>query len=165
MFKFGNNNYDQLTEEELREIREKRVKRVKTWNAIREILIYILFLWCLFVVAYTNVGISSYKYQTNMREIFTPKVALTYVLYVSYVHKYSQAFCFKINDVNQFWNWAKNKLAVNLRAGPWYNGDQPYGLAGFMSDYSSRLVGFAVMRQVRVENGNCCAFLLLWILM
>jgi len=75
MFKFGNSNYDQLTADELREIREERVKRVKTWNAIREICIYILFLWCLFVVAYTNVGISFYKYQTNMRQIFIPKVA------------------------------------------------------------------------------------------
>ena len=64
----------------------------------------------------------------------------------------------KVNDVDQFWYWAENTLAVNLRAGPWYNGNQSYGLAGFMSDYSSRLVGYAVMRQVRVENGNSFLF-------
>ena len=88
VFKFGNSNYDQLTADEIREIREERVKRVKTWNAIREICIYILFLWCLFVVAYTNVGISSYKYQTNMREIFTPTVAFIFELCVSNIQVY-----------------------------------------------------------------------------
>jgi hypothetical protein len=46
------------------------------------------------------------------------------------------------------------KLAVGLRANIWYNGDQPYGLAGYINDFSSRMVGYAILRQLRVKNSN-----------
>ena len=44
-------------------------------------------------------------------------------------------------------------MAVGLRAGVWYNSSQPYGLAGFLNDYSSRMIGYATLRQIRVNNG------------
>jgi hypothetical protein len=46
------------------------------------------------------------------------------------------------------------KLSPGLRANEWYNGEQPYGLAGFLGDFSSRMVGYATLRQLRVKNGN-----------
>ena len=45
-------------------------------------------------------------------------------------------------------------MAVGLRAGVWYNSSQPYGLAGFLNDYSSRMIGYATLRQVRVKDGK-----------
>ncbi len=43
-----------------------------------------------------------------------------------------------------------------MRASKWYDQkqSQPYGLAGFMNDYSSRMVGYATLRQLRVKNGK-----------
>ena len=55
--------------------------------------------------------------------------------------------------VDDFWKWSKNVLAPNLRAGVWYNGSQPYGMAGFLNDYTSRMIGYATMRQLRVKKG------------
>jgi hypothetical protein len=56
--------------------------------------------------------------------------------------------------VDDFWTWSKSKLAVGLRANEWYNQEQPYGLAGFLNDFSSRMVGYANLRQLRVKNSN-----------
>ncbi len=56
--------------------------------------------------------------------------------------------------MEDFWSWSKTKLASGLRASIWYNYDQPYGLAGYINDFSSRMVGYATLRQLRVRNGK-----------
>jgi len=52
-------------------------------------------------------------------------------------------YILQIKTIADFWYWTKNTLAVELRANIWYNDNQPYGLAGFVNDFSSRLVCFA----------------------
>jgi hypothetical protein len=61
---------------------------------------------------------------------------------------------FKIQNFEDFWSWTQTKLSVGLRANIWYNDGQPYGLAGYINDFSSRMVGYATLRQLRVKNGN-----------
>ena len=61
---------------------------------------------------------------------------------------------FKIKTVDEFWTWSIEKLAFGQRANTWYNGQQPYGLAGFLNDFSSRMVGYATLRQLRVRNSK-----------
>ena len=56
--------------------------------------------------------------------------------------------------MDDFWHWSINKLSIGLRANEWYNGKQPYGLAGYIDDFSSRMVGYASLRQLRVKNGK-----------
>jgi hypothetical protein len=63
-------------------------------------------------------------------------------------------FFLKIKSADDFWSWSIYKLAVGLRANNWYNDGQPYGLAGFINDFSSRMVGYATLRQLRVRNGK-----------
>ena len=41
-----------------------------------------------------------------------------------------------------------------MRANTWYNKNQPYGLAGFLNDFSSRMIGYASLRQLRVKNSK-----------
>ncbi len=55
--------------------------------------------------------------------------------------------------MDDFWSWSQTKLASGLRARTWYNDDQPFGLAGYINDFSSRMVGYATLRQFRVKNG------------
>ena len=43
----------------------------------------------------------------------------------------------------------------NLRAQPWYNGDSPRHLRGFLNDKTHRLIGWPVMRQIRVRSDRC----------
>jgi polycystin 1L2 len=45
-------------------------------------------------------------------------------------------------------------LSEGLRAGKWYNEDQPIGLAGYINDKSSRMIGYATIRQLRMKNSN-----------
>ncbi len=54
--------------------------------------------------------------------------------------------------VEEFWDWTRNVLASGLRASVWYDGSQPYNLAGFLNDKASRIIGWALLRQVRVQN-------------
>ena len=56
--------------------------------------------------------------------------------------------------MEDFWFWSQTKLASGLRASTWYNDDQPYSLAGYINDFSSRMVGYATLRQLRVRNGK-----------
>jgi hypothetical protein len=63
-------------------------------------------------------------------------------------------FFAKIKSNEDFWFWSINKLAVGLRANEWYNKGQPYGLAGFINDFSSRMIGYVALRQLRVKNGT-----------
>ena len=50
-------------------------------------------------------------------------------------------------------------MSTGLRANEWYNGGQPYGLAGYLNDFSSRMVGYATLRQLRVKNSKLMAFI------
>ena len=56
--------------------------------------------------------------------------------------------------MGDFWSWTTDKLSPGLRANKWYNNLQPYGLAGYLNDFSSRMVGYATLRQLRVRNSK-----------
>lgn len=60
----------------------------------------------------------------------------------------------KIDKIEDFWNWTINQLSYELRAETWYNGKQPYGLAGYINDFNSRMIGYATLRQKRIQNSN-----------
>ena len=36
-----------------------------------------------------------------------------------------------------------------------YNGDPPYGLRGYLDDRVNRIIGYALVRQIREIPGNC----------
>ena len=44
-----------------------------------------------------------------------------------------------------------------MRVQNWYNGDPPYGLRGYLDDRVNRIIGYAVVRQVREKAGTCSA--------
>ncbi|CAF4384804.1 unnamed protein product, partial [Adineta steineri] len=48
-----------------------------------------------------------------------------------------------------------NSFVSNIRAQQWYNGDIPQYLNGFLNDKSSRLIGWATIRQLRVKSELC----------
>ena len=60
-----------------------------------------------------------------------------------------------IRTVNEWYGWLEETLIPNVRVQPWYNGAPPYGLRGYMNDRVSRLIGYAIVRQVREEMGAC----------
>ncbi len=46
-------------------------------------------------------------------------------------------------------------LIPNVRVQPWYNGKQPYGLKGYLDDRVNRLIGYAIVRQIREKPKTC----------
>jgi hypothetical protein len=41
-----------------------------------------------------------------------------------------------------------------MRVEKWYNNEMPFGLAGFLDDKNSRIIGYPLMRQLRVKNSK-----------
>jgi len=41
-----------------------------------------------------------------------------------------------------------------LRAGPYYNNFPPFYMRGYINDKQSRLMGYAVLRQLRIDKGR-----------
>ena len=56
---------------------------------------------------------------------------------------------------DDFWRYLHEVFVEELLAGPYYNGDQPLGLRGFLNDKSNRMIGYAIARQTRVERFTC----------
>ena len=46
-------------------------------------------------------------------------------------------------------------LIPNVRVQNWYNGDPPYGLRGDLDDRVNRIIGYALVRQIREKVGTC----------
>ena len=55
---------------------------------------------------------------------------------------------------DHFYAWLEDILLPNLRADVWYNGDQPIGQRGFVGDRNGRIMGYAIMRQLRIKKGG-----------
>lgn len=57
--------------------------------------------------------------------------------------------------IDQYWNWLENNFVENIRAQQWYNGQPPRNLSGFINDRSNRLIGWPIMRQLRIKPDSC----------
>ncbi|CAF3375209.1 unnamed protein product [Rotaria sp. Silwood1] len=62
----------------------------------------------------------------------------------------------KVSTVADYWQWLQNSFVSNIRAQQWYNGDPPRNLNGFINDKNNRLIGWVVMRQLRVRPEYDC---------
>ena len=60
-----------------------------------------------------------------------------------------------MNNSNDYWEWAHSTLISELRAQAHYNGQPPYGLRGFIGDHVNRIMGYAILRQIRVVPNSC----------
>ena len=58
-------------------------------------------------------------------------------------------YSFQVRDVNEWWDWVDMTLIPNVRVQNWYNNKPPYGLRGYLDDRVNRIIGYAIIRQVR----------------
>ena len=65
--------FSPLKENEVDEIKEYRLREIQMWETFREIFSYLMFLWILYVVSYSNLNLNTYKYQQNMKDMFVSK--------------------------------------------------------------------------------------------
>ncbi|CAF4101668.1 unnamed protein product, partial [Adineta steineri] len=131
-----------LNENEVIYARDQRLKEIQMWAIIREYLIYFTFAILVFVITYSNREQHSFSQVNHLRAYFLNERQTT-------------ADYTKINTIDEYWYWLENSFVSNIRAQQWYNGDIPQYLNGFLNDKSSRLIGWATMRQLRIKSELC----------
>ncbi|KAH9492781.1 hypothetical protein Btru_024701 [Bulinus truncatus] len=137
--------YKPLNPKELERLREVRLKEVKMWAVIREIIFYSLFLWILLVITHNNRGPDNFRYKNNMVKTFITNQNLNKTLV-------------KFNDVqsaSDFWEWLNNGFITGILANAYYNDYPPLKLRSYINDKASRIIGHAVLRQLRIKADLC----------
>ncbi|CAG0905453.1 unnamed protein product [Darwinula stevensoni] len=87
--------------------------------------------------------------EKRMREVKMWDVMKEIASYVLYL------WVLLVQDTDKFWQWVHGVVMDEVRAQNWYNGDAPWGLRGFMNDRVNRILGYPIMRQIRVVNDSC----------
>ena len=133
---------NRLNQAELAYIRDRRLKEIQMWSIIREIFTYLTFLTLLYVITYSNINQQAFYEVKHLRQFFhnSRQIDNNYI---------------QVSTVDQYWNWLENSFVDNIRAQQWYNGDPPRNLSGFINDKSNRLIGWASMRQLRMNSHSC----------
>ncbi|XP_037070763.1 location of vulva defective 1-like [Pollicipes pollicipes] len=132
----------------LKQIRKQRMKEIEMGVIVREIISYALFLWILFVLSYDNRDPNAYFLQKNIQNAFVKEGDLT---------NFNRWLDFsRVHNTSAFWYWSRNVILQELRAQTWYDGITPaYGLRGFLDDRVNRILGYAMISQVRSLPNTC----------
>jgi hypothetical protein len=72
--RFKDDNMQTFDENELKFFKRKRLFETKLRSVIKEIIIFVLFLFLLFVVAFSNTSSSSYQYNKIFQSTFVRRV-------------------------------------------------------------------------------------------
>ena len=127
-----------IDEEFLELIRQERKKEVEMWAIVSELSNYILFILIVYIISYGNRDPNSFRLQQQIEYNLIKKNGFDHIV-----------------TSNDWWAWAHATLIPELRAQSWYNGEPPFGLRGYIGDKTNRIMGYPVMRQVRVIPNSC----------
>lgn len=62
-----------MNDTELADYRKKKEKEKKIWSSMREIILYLMFIWLIFLVSYSKTDINSFNYQNTLKNLFNLK--------------------------------------------------------------------------------------------
>ena len=119
---------------EIEELKIKTKKRKLAKQILIEICYNLIFLQVLFAVSYTNKDGNSFNYQKQVKSFFDSSL--------------------QINNINELWSWLKSDFINNFQTQKYYNSQKLDNLNLYLSDYTSILIGFPTIRQIRVKNSN-----------
>ncbi|CAF0795704.1 unnamed protein product [Adineta steineri] len=135
-------NISRLDKSELVLVRYQRLQEMKMWKIIREILIYLCFLCALNIFVYSNTNSNGFDQTNHLRK------------FILNSRQINQDYT-KISTINEYWNWLEDSFVSNIHAQQWYNGDIPRNLNGFINDKTNRMIGWAIIRQLRIKSHPC----------
>lgn len=133
-------------------------------NVIRDIVIYFVYIIIIIIISYGNRDPNAYLAKSAIESAIVfgdsncnilPTDDPRYKpckpgdLPIPYVNFNN------IRDVNEWFGWLDLTLIPNVRVQPWYNGRPPFGFRGYLNDRVNRIIGYAIVRQVREELGTC----------
>lgn len=111
---------------------------MEIWGVLRELASYTFFIMIIYIISYGNRDPQSYTMKQTLYDHFIAK------------NGYED-----IHNSNDWWDWAHSTVVNEAMAQPHYNGLPPYGLRGYIGDHTHRIMGYAVIRQVRVKPNSC----------
>ncbi|CAG0880751.1 unnamed protein product [Darwinula stevensoni] len=156
--------YRPMNQAALQAIREKRLKEVRMWEIIKEIALYIFYLWVILVLSYGNRSPNAFYLQDAFANAFLrigdpnvdfTKVCRKYMITSSPENLSLHSNPSQVVTTSDYWSWLNAVAMDQLRAQNWYNGDAPWGFRGFLDDRVNRLIGYGTLRQVRVRPQSC----------
>lgn len=121
----------------------ERLKEIKMAIILKEIGSYLFFLWILIVLSYGNRDPNAFLMKDTLKS--------TFIMGANTGTSFAD-----VKSSQDLWNWIQKTLVPELLVGPWYNTKQPYGLRGFLNDRVNRMMGYGVLRQVRIRERNNC---------
>ena len=130
--------YRPYGEQYLDALKKARIKQVRSQAVATELFSYIFFLVILFIISYANRDPDSYILKNHIHRNIVRKNGFD-----------------KIHTSDDWWKWAHKTLVTELKAGPLYNGQPPYGFRGYIGDYTQRMLGFGTLRQIRIKRNAC----------
>ena len=119
-------------------IRKARMDEVAMNSIVKEIISYGIFILNIYFISYGNRHPMSYRLKHVMEESFITNPGFD-----------------KIVTSNDWWNWVHTTALPGLRAQNHYNGMPAYGYRGFMGDKQNRVMGYGILRQIRVKPNTC----------
>ncbi|XP_076049258.1 polycystin-1-like protein 2 [Oratosquilla oratoria] len=126
---------------DLKELSDKLVQERAMKLILRDLAFYFVFLGILWVVSSINPN-AIYMVQ-NFRNAFIKEG--------DPIWDYKN----KVTNSDLYWRWLKTVMLDELRTRRWYNGEPPYGLRGFLDDKVNRIMGYAILRQIRLDKNKC----------
>ena len=123
--------YRPYSKKYLEALKEARIKDIRNQAVASELFTYLIFLAILFIVSYDNRDPDSFKLKNHLENNLILKNGFH-----------------KVKTSDDWWKWAHKTLVSEIKAGPKYNLQPPYGLRGYIGDHTQRIMGFANLRQV-----------------
>ena len=139
-------------------LREQRLTDLKMWEMIREVLAYCCVLVLINLFASSRLDSNSSTQVNHLRRLFlnTRQNQHDYTQVISALSTNEKHYQHtQVSTVHDYWNWLESSFVDNLRAQQWYNGQAPRNLSGYLNDKSTRLIGWATMRQLRIKTSLC----------
>ncbi|CAH8648338.1 unnamed protein product [Heterobilharzia americana] len=122
---------------DLARARAYRLKQRKANDIIREVVLYVFFLILLLVVSIEFRDPNAFLLKSSLENSF-----------------FQDSFT-NMLTVDDFYKWAGEVLIPGLRVARWYNSNPPLFQRGFLADRADRIIGYAMMRQLRTKPGLC----------
>ncbi|CAF0876239.1 unnamed protein product, partial [Brachionus calyciflorus] len=126
-----------LSQDEINEARKNRESEVMFWKMVKEVTGFFIFMMILFVFSYSTRDPNAFHYKSQISAFLI-----------------GEEFD-KIKTTNDMWTWIINDFAPKIRISKWYNDRTVSKMGGFFNDFTSRMIGYAVLRSNRVQNNSC----------
>ncbi|XP_076441454.1 uncharacterized protein LOC143280592 [Babylonia areolata] len=127
---------------QLEKARQKRLEELQMWGVLRKLLLYTFFFVVLAVISYRQRSYDAFLYKHSMERVF--------------IHNDDTDISFlQVRNAEDFWTWARSGLINGIRASIYYNDYPPFLLRGYVNDKESKLLGYATMRQLRIQPALC----------